>query len=88
MGAADGTGRMVSGVKWKRVQSNQWDGSGVGSVYEAGVWTLRQEFYADGPSLFTWMLYRGGPNPAVLEFPTKRAATTYVERRAARGTAA
>lgn len=43
-----------------------------------GKWTLCKEFYAQGPSLFSWMLYRG-THEFVEEFNTKKQASTYVD---------
>lgn len=40
--------------------------------YAQGPWVIRKEFYADGPSLFTWVLYCNGNR--VDETRTLRAA--------------
>lgn len=50
------------------------------SVDDGGRWTLAKEWYAHGPSLFSWMLY--GPDNErrfCKEFWTKKSASEWVD---------
>lgn len=51
-----------------------------GRTYKAGSWTIRKEFYADGPSLFTYVVCKHGvPVDVGYDFGKLRQAKAYVE---------
>ena len=64
-------------VTWKRTKAAEPGSLGT-TIYDSndGRWSLRKEFFAAGPTLFTWRLYESGS--FVAEFATKRAATTFI----------
>ena len=44
-------------MKWSRTsapEGGRW--TNIETVYTSGPWTVTKEFYADGPSLFEWVL--------------------------------
>ena len=63
-------------ARWRRVALEP--STGVRAAYETtdGRWSVVREHYADGPSLFTWVLYEETASGQVWrgEYPTKRAA--------------
>lgn len=62
----------------QRPRENSLDPTVYEVTTEAGVWLVIKEFYAAGPSLFTWVVYQG--THAVAEFRTKRAALAYIAK--------
>lgn len=66
-------------MKWHRTQRDTGRDH-VGAVYvsEDGRWKIRKEFYADGPSLFVWVLYYDGHWQ--VEARTLKAAKGWADR--------
>jgi hypothetical protein len=63
-------------MKWIRRPD---DGrTSLGPSYASGPWVIRKEFYADGPSLYTWVLYCHGNR--IDEATTLRAAKALIPK--------
>lgn len=56
--------------------TDRWDWPGRPLIRNG--WTIRKEFYADGPSMFVWVAERPGGERE--EFERRRDALTYAER--------
>lgn len=65
-------------VTWKIAERPRYNSLDT-TVYRSsdGVWILCKEYFAAGPSMFSWMLYRDDYR-FEKEFRTKKAATKYV----------
>jgi hypothetical protein len=58
--------------------ASTWMAEGVYEVLgTSGNCRVQKEFYADGPSMFEWVLFRNSER--VESFPTKRAALQYCQ---------
>lgn len=66
-------------MKWHRTETDEGIGhTGTVETSDDGQWTITKEWYADGPSLFTWVL-RSADNETYEDFPTRRAARAHAE---------
>ena len=64
---------------WKKTGTGVYPS--LGAEYSYGeTWKVRKEWYADGPSLFTWVVYKDGA--AVIDQNTLKAAKRLVEKAA------
>lgn len=62
------------GVAWTKISE---PGEPV-TEYVSGAWRLSKEFYADGPSLFEWVLTSGSEPRFRQTFRTKKQATQWL----------
>lgn len=73
-------------MRWKLIERPRHNSLDT-TVYlsEDGKYVVCKEFYAAGPSMFSWMLYRtedetyGATSSFINEFATKKAASEYVD---------
>lgn len=53
--------------------------TGIPPRYEYRGWTIAKEFYADGPSMYLWSIWRPDGSDSLEARRTRRAAAAYVD---------
>lgn len=56
------------------------------AVWKSGPWTITKEFYADGPTMFEWVLTNRSNSKVYETHPTLKAAKADAEQRQPKGT--
>ena len=56
------------------------------AVWKSGPWTITKEFYADGPTMFEWILTTVHDRTLYETFGTLKAAKANAEQRQLKGT--
>lgn len=67
-------------MKWRRTSEDDgMSNVGVTETSADGQWTITKEWFADGPSLFEWVL-RSSDNNVYESFRTRRAARAHADQ--------